>query len=207
MAYAPSCDAAPAELGTEPPMELKIIIVGSFGVGKTTLIGTLSEIEPLMTEEYLTAPGAAIDNLDGIADKSRTTVAMDFGRITFDTPRYMILLLFGAPGQERFWFLWEGLGAGAVGAIVLVDTRRLEESFPAVNFYEQQRMPFVVAVNEFDGAYRYEEDEVRLALGLGPRTPVVKCDVRQKRPALDVLRALVAHSLDLRGTKSSGAHA
>jgi signal recognition particle receptor subunit beta len=205
MAYAPGSDIAAAERNAEPPIELKIIVAGGFGVGKTTLITTLSEIDPLTTEEYLTVAGTGVDDLEGIAEKTRTTVAMDFGRITFSDPLAMILFLFGAPGQERFWFLWSDLGHGAVGAVVLVDTRRLRESFTAVSWYEQQSLPFVVAVNEFDGTYRYTPDEVRQALNLAPRVPVVTCDVRQHISAVNVLITLVGHSLELRRAATSKA--
>ncbi|MGW1895412.1 GTP-binding protein [Streptomyces sp. NPDC002004] len=198
-------DHAVTERHTETPAELKIIVAGGFGTGKTTLITTLSEIDPLTTEEYLTAAGTRTDSLDGIADKTSTTVAMDFGRITFTDPLSMVLFLFGVPGQERFWFLWSDLGFGAIGAVVLVDTRRLQESFTAVSWYEQQDMPFVVAVNEFDGAYRYTADEVRHALGVAPRVPVVTCDVRQYESAVNVLITLVGHSLELRRVTLSGA--
>jgi signal recognition particle receptor subunit beta len=183
-------------------MELKIIIAGGFGAGKTTLVGTLSEIAPLTTEERLSAAGAGVDDLDGIATKDTTTVAMDFGRITIDDPLPMILFLFGVPGQERFWFLWNDLGHGAVGAVVLVDTRRLADSFTAVNWYEHQNMPFVVALNHFDGAHRYTPDEVRRALRLQARVPVVSCDVRQRASAANVLITLVGHCLDLRRSQT-----
>ncbi|MFI5752417.1 GTP-binding protein [Streptomyces sp. NPDC051644] len=207
MAYVTGSDADVAWQGAAPPAELKIVIAGGFGVGKTTLIRTLSEIEPLTTEARLSAAGTGVDDLEGIAGKTTTTVAMDFGRITFDDPdpMPMILFLFGVPGQERFWFMWDDLGRGAVGAVVLVDTRRLEDSFTAVNWYEQQKMPFVVAVNEFDGAHRYEADEVRQALSLGDHVPVVKCDVREHASANNVLITLVCHSLDVRHAITTGA--
>ncbi|MFI5987612.1 GTP-binding protein [Streptomyces sp. NPDC051555] len=203
MAYATGSDAA---VPAQPPSELKIIVAGGFGAGKSTLVGTLSEIEPLSTEELLTVASTGIDDLAGVDGKRTTTVALDFGRITFHDPLPMILFLFGAPGQERFWFLWPDLGYGALGAVVLVDTRRLADSFTAVSWYEQQQLPFVVAVNEFDGAsHRYTPDEVRQALGLTAHVPVVTCDARDHTSAVDVLISLVGHSLAVRRAITSGA--
>ncbi|RNG37362.1 GTP-binding protein [Streptomyces botrytidirepellens] len=203
MAYASSEPVGAAV----PTLELKIVVAGGFGVGKTTMVATLSEIKPLTTEEVLTDAGRGIDDLSAVENKTTTTVAMDFGRITFHDPRRpMILFLFGAPGQERFWFTWPDLSYGAVGVVVLADTRRLEDSFAAVNYFEQKQTPFVVAVNEFDGAaYRYSPDEVRQALELTPQTPVITCDVRQRTSARDVLIALVEHSLKRRRLATSGA--
>ncbi|MFF7098295.1 ATP/GTP-binding protein [Streptomyces rubradiris] len=188
--------------------ELKIVIAGGFGVGKTTMVATLSEIPPLTTEEILTSAGEGIDDLYGVAGKSTTTVAMDFGRITFPGPdRTMILFLFGTPGQERFWFTWDELSRGAVGAVVLADTRRLEDSFAAVGYFEEQDLPFLVAVNEFDGADRYSPGEVREALELGPDVPVIPCDVRRRPSAKNVLITLVTHSLNRRRPLMTGAPA
>ncbi|MFI5752328.1 GTP-binding protein [Streptomyces sp. NPDC051644] len=207
MAYAHGSDADAAGQDTALAAEFKIVIAGGFGVGKTTLVATLSEIEPLTTEARLSAAGAGVDDLAGIAGKTSTTVAMDFGRVTFDAPLLaMILYLFGVPGQERFWFMWDDLGKGAVGAVVLVDTRRLEDSFTAVSWYEQQKLPFVIAVNEFDyTAYHYDPDEVRQALGLGDHVPIVTCDVRQHASAMNILITLVEHSLELRQAATTGA--
>ncbi len=193
MAYALGSDPGSAAL---PTAELKIVVAGGFGVGKTTLVATLSEIPPLLTEEVLTDAGRDVDDLTGVANKTTTTVAMDFGRITFaDPPRPMILFLFGTPGQERFWFTWSDLSSGAVGAVVLADTRRLEDSFAAVSYFEQRKTPFVVAVNQFDGSHRYTPDEVRQALEVGPAVPVLTCDVREHASAMSVLIRLVEHSL------------
>ncbi|MBP0457227.1 GTP-binding protein [Streptomyces montanisoli] len=181
---------------TEPevfPQALKVLVAGGFGAGKTTFVGAVSEIAPLSTEELLTQVGAGLDDLTGVEAKTSTTVAMDFGRITLD-PRH-VLYLFGTPGQERFWFLWDELCEGALGAVVLADTRRLEQSFSAVDFFEQRGIGFVVAVNEFDGSYRYDPEEVRAALGLDGRVPVILCDARIASSGIRTLVTLVQHLL------------
>ena len=176
------------------PTQVKILIAGGFGVGKTTFVGATSEIEPLNTEELITAASVGVDDLSGTEGKSTTTVAMDFGRITIDQHR-IVLYLFGTPGQERFWFMWDELSAGALGAIVLADTRRLDESFAAVDFFENRGIPFLIAVNEFDDAFHYVPEEVRAALELGPGVPIVLCDARDPRSATSVLRSLIQHLL------------
>jgi len=178
------------------PVGIKILIAGGFGVGKTTLVGTVSEIEALSTEELLTEISAPVDRLDGVENKATTTVAMDFGRITLD-PRH-VLYLFGTPGQERFWFLWEEMSHGALGAVVLADTRRLENSFAAVDFFEQRGIGFVVGVNQFDGAHRYQPEEVRAALDLKPDVPVVLCDARVHNSGIHVLLTLVRYLIESR---------
>jgi signal recognition particle receptor subunit beta len=177
------------------PTTVKIIVSGGFGAGKTTLISAASEIEPLTTEEYLTEVSDGIDSLAGVARKATTTVALDFGRLTF-REQQMVLYLFGTPGQDRFWFTWDDLVVGAVGAVVLIDTRRLADGFAAVGYFEQTGMPFVVAINEFDDApYRYSPAEVRAALEVPDRVPVVRCDARVPSSAITVLLTLVDHAL------------
>ncbi|MFF3908533.1 ATP/GTP-binding protein [Streptomyces sp. NPDC001848] len=180
--------------GSDPfPTALKILIAGGFGVGKTTFVGSVSEIAPLSTEELLTQVSARTDSLVGIEDKTTTTVAMDFGRITISQDH--VLYLFGTPGQERFWFMWDELSNGALGAVVLADTRRLDQCFAAVDFFERRGISFVVAVNQFDGAYHYEPEEIRAAIDLKPEVPVVLCDARQCSSSTQVLIALVEHLL------------
>jgi signal recognition particle receptor subunit beta len=173
------------------PVALKILVAGGFGVGKTTLVGSVSEIRPLRTEEYLTDESIGIDDTSGVESKNTTTVAMDFGRITINEE--LVLYLFGTPGQDRFWFVWDELALGAIGAVVLADTRRLADCFPSVDYFERRGTPFIVAVNCFDGARRYQTTEVQLALNLDPGVPVLLCDARKRHSGKEVLIMLVEH--------------
>ncbi len=175
------------------PVALKILIAGGFGVGKTTLVCALSEIDPLLTEEALTTASLGVDDLRAVPGKTSTTVAMDFGRITVDDQ--LVLYLFGTPGQDRFWFMWDELARGAVGAIVLVDLRRIDECFAAIDYFENRRMPFVVAVNRFPGTDDHELDAVRAALAVSPDVPVLRVDARDAEAAQAALVRLVEHSL------------
>ncbi|GAA2270778.1 ATP-binding protein [Streptomyces ruber] len=181
---------ASAPLGASASNGLKIVVVGGFGVGKTTLVRSVSEIRPLATEETMTQAGAAVDDLTGVTTKTATTVAFDFGRITLDARN--VLYLFGAPGQERFWFLWDRLFSGTLGAVVLVDTRRIDDSWYAIDRLEKHGTPFVVAVNDFGGP-SFTPEQVREALDLDPHVPLVSCDARSRESSKLVLITLVEH--------------
>ncbi|GAB3957085.1 GTP-binding protein [Streptomyces sparsus] len=193
-------DSATSELPGRTPLDdaaetgLKIVVVGGFGVGKTTLVRSVSEIRPLNTEEVMTQAGVGVDETS-VASKTTTTVAFDFGRISLN--QRMVLYLFGAPGQERFWFLWDRLFSGTLGAVVLVDTRRMSDSWYAIDRLEYHRTPFVVAVNRFDDASAHSLEEIRQALALPEHVPLIDCDARIRSSGKDVLITLVDHLYEL----------
>ncbi len=181
------------EAARDPLAVFKILVAGGFGAGKTTLVGAISEVRPLTTEEALTSASVGHDDLTGVDGKTTTTVAMDFGRITL--AKHLVLYLFGTPGQERFWFMWDEISYGALGAVVLADTRRLGDCFPSVDYFEKRQVPFVVAINCFDDAPHYDPQDVRIALDLDPAVPAVLCDARQFGSVRHVLITLVEHVL------------
>jgi hypothetical protein len=193
MDSAPSELFAPAGSGPPAPIPLKVLVAGGFGVGKTTMVGALSEIPPVSTEQELTALSEGVDDLAQVREKRTTTVAMDFGRLTIDGS--MILYVFGTPGQSRFWFMWDELTVGAVGAVVLVDLRRVDDCFPAIDFFESRRVPFVAAINEFDETAAFTDDHIRDALVLPADCPVVRLDARDADSCQAALVALVEHAL------------
>jgi signal recognition particle receptor subunit beta len=184
--------STPSDGGADGPLTaFKIVIAGGFGAGKTTLVSAISEVRPLSTEESLSSASVSFDDLSGVGSKATTTVAMDFGRITMGAR--LVLYLFGTPGQERFWFMWDELAIGAVGAVVLADTRRVADCFASIDYFERNGMPFVIAVNCFDGAPRFEPDDIRIALSLASEVPIVLCDARDRDSVKKVLVSLVRY--------------
>ena len=190
MAYGPF---EPASAAGRPHTAIKILLAGGFGVGKTTMVGAVSEIKPLRTEELLTDRSTLTDDTAGVEGKTTTTVAMDFGRISLRDD--LVLYLFGTPGQKRFWFMWDELAIGALGAVVLADTRRLADCFPAVDYFERRQIPFIVAVNCFDGSVSHDPADIRVALDLDSAYPLILCDARNRESAKQVLITLVEHVL------------
>ncbi|MFL6051755.1 MAG: GTP-binding protein [Actinoallomurus sp.] len=188
-------------MGTQ--LAVKVLVAGGFGAGKTTLVNTVSEIQTLRTEEMLTSQSVGVDDTSGVEQKTTTTVAMDFGRITLGDG--LVLYVFGTPGQKRFWFMWDELAVGSIGAVVLADTRRLADCFSSIDFFERRGMPFIIGLNRFEGASQPDIEAVRTALDLEPHVPVITCDARERESVKQVLITLVEHVLGTRQRQRSAA--